>query len=199
MITSLEQKSFLSEILDWEPIPEDKLIYFRERLKHKLHAAILDAFLERSKGRDLKQSDLAARIHRKRAQITRWFSSASNLTLDSISDLMVGLGMDFDGFPFTPIEKTVEVAEREARNAEEEARIKNISDNLIKCLFPSLVAQTRQITLAIPQEKEQESSTVSIGQLASPPTGEAHAFQISERRRTGENRRFLFGEGEHYA
>jgi transcriptional regulator with XRE-family HTH domain len=121
---SANQISFLSEILEWKAIPEDKLVYFRERLRHKLHAVILDAFLARSKERDLKQSDLAVRIHRKRAQITRWLSSESNLTLDSVSDLMVGLGMDFDSFPFSPIEKTITLAKRDkklAENAQTEA------------------------------------------------------------------------------
>lgn len=105
MITS-RQREFLSEILEGKPIPEDKLVYFRERLRDRLHSAILAAFQERAK-KGFKQSDLAERIHKKRAQITRWFSTTSNLTLDSVSDLMVGLGMDFDAFPFTPIEKTV--------------------------------------------------------------------------------------------
>jgi transcriptional regulator with XRE-family HTH domain len=105
MITS-QQKEFLSEILEGKPVPEDKLVYFRERLRDRLHSAILAAFRKRAE-RGFKQSDLADRIHKKRAQITRWFSTSSNLTLDSISDLMVGLGMDFDGFPFTPIEKTI--------------------------------------------------------------------------------------------
>lgn len=106
MIT-FRQKRFLSEILEWKPIPEDKLIYFRERLRGRLHSAILRAYVARSKERGLKRKDLAARIHRTQAQITRWLSTASNLTLDSISDLMVGLAMDFDEFPFTRIEETI--------------------------------------------------------------------------------------------
>jgi transcriptional regulator with XRE-family HTH domain len=105
MLTS-QQKDFLSEILGGTPIPEDKLVYFRERLRDRLHSAILAAFEQRAK-KGFKQSDLAERINKKRAQIARWLSTTSNLTLDSISDLMVGLGMDFDEFPFTPIEKIV--------------------------------------------------------------------------------------------
>jgi len=109
---SAQQKSFLAEILEDRPIPEVTLIYFRERFRDKLHSAILEAFLIRAQEKDLKQQDLAARIHRTKAQISRWFNAPSNLTLDSISDLMVGLAMDFDAFPFTPIEETVALAER---------------------------------------------------------------------------------------
>lgn len=115
MTTSQEQMSFLSEILEWTPIPEDKLVYFRERLRNRLHSVIIEAFVKRAEQRGLKQSDLANRIHRTRTQITRWFSTASNLTLDSISDLMVGLAVDFDDFPFTPIEETIS-PEVEAQN-----------------------------------------------------------------------------------
>jgi len=106
-VTTSQQMSFLSEVLEQKPIPEDTLVYFRERMRDRLHSAILEAFLRRSAEKGLKQKDLADRIHRTRAQITRWFSTPTNLTLDSISDLMVGLGMDFDAFPFTPIEQTV--------------------------------------------------------------------------------------------
>jgi transcriptional regulator with XRE-family HTH domain len=104
---SPQQKSFLAEILEDRPIPEATLIYFRERFRDKLHSAILEAFLTRAQEKNLKQQDLAARIHRTKGQISRWFNTPSNLTLDSISDLMVGLGMDFDDFPYTPIEETL--------------------------------------------------------------------------------------------
>jgi hypothetical protein len=106
-VTTSRQMEFLSEILEWKPVPEDTLVYFQERLRYRLHSAILDAFTRRAKERGIKQKDLAVRIHRSSVQINRWLSTASNLTLDSISDLMVGLGMDFDEFPFTPIENTI--------------------------------------------------------------------------------------------
>lgn len=105
MITS-RQRQFYSEIIDGRPIPEEKLLYFRERLRDRLHSAILGAFQRRAE-KGFKQSDLAERIHKKRAQIARWLGSPSNLTLDSISDLMIGLGMDFDEFRFTPIEEAI--------------------------------------------------------------------------------------------
>jgi transcriptional regulator with XRE-family HTH domain len=116
-MTTSAQMEFLSEILEWEPIPHDTLVYFRERLRRRLHSAVLDAFAKRSNERELTQKELAIRTHRSRVVINRWLSTASNLTLDSISDLMVGLGMDFDAFPFTPIENTV-AAKEEARRAE---------------------------------------------------------------------------------
>ena len=107
MTISAQPKSLLSEILEGKPIPEATLIYFRERFRDRLHSAILEAFLIRSQEKNLKRQDLAARIHRTKGQISRWFSAPSNITLDSISDLMAGMGMDFDEFKYTPIEKTL--------------------------------------------------------------------------------------------
>lgn len=122
MITS-HQRQFLSPILDWKPIPRDTLTYFQERLHRSLHSAILDAFKIRFMERGLTQKELARRIHKSPVTVNRWLSTASNLTLDSISDLMVGLGMDFDEFPFTPIEKTIVTAEQEQQQAEKLAAL----------------------------------------------------------------------------
>jgi len=108
--TGKRPNPLLSEILEWEPIPEEKLVYLRERLRDRLYTTIMKAFLRRVElKKDFKQSDLAIRIHRTQAQIARWFSGASNLTIDSISDLLAGVAMDIDDFPITPIEKTVQV------------------------------------------------------------------------------------------
>jgi transcriptional regulator with XRE-family HTH domain len=121
-MTTSGQMEFLSEILEWKPIPQDTMVYFSERLRHRLHAAILDAFSYRAQEKGFKQADLARRIHKTRAQIGRWLSTQSNLTLDSISDLMVGLGMDFDAFPFTPIENTVVAKEEKCAGRETKFR-----------------------------------------------------------------------------
>src|SRR5580658_1068046 len=133
-MTTSGQMEFLSEILEWKPIPPDTLVYFRERLRHRLYVAILDAFAPRVKERSLKQADLAIRIHRKRAQIARWLSTQNNLTLDSISDLMVGLGMDFDAFPFTPIEKTITAGNHQvsSKKADSGNALKKALDNKLE-------------------------------------------------------------------
>jgi hypothetical protein len=109
MITT-RQRQFLTPILEWEILPIHTLIYFEEQLRRRLHSVILDAFKRRAKERGLTQKQLARRIHRSPVTVNRWLSTSSNLTLDSIAVLMVGLGMDFDEFPFTPIEKTVRPA-----------------------------------------------------------------------------------------
>ena len=99
MITS-QQTAILSEIQE-TPIPTSVLTYFRDRLKDRLHALILGAFLKQSEENKLTQKELAERIGRDKAQINRWLSTASNWTLDTISDLMVGMRIDLDDPSFT--------------------------------------------------------------------------------------------------
>src|SRR5271163_4675393 len=94
-MTTSRQAQFLSPILEWKTLPQDTLVYFEETLRRRLHSAILDAFKRRVLERGLTQKELAKRIHKSPVTVNRWLSTASNLTLDSISDLMVGLGMDF--------------------------------------------------------------------------------------------------------
>lgn len=86
-----QTSSFLKEIIADEVIPEGKLAYFRERQKGRLYDFILKQFLEKEREAHFTKADLARRINKSPAQITRWFSSPSNWTLDTISDLMLGV------------------------------------------------------------------------------------------------------------
>jgi transcriptional regulator with XRE-family HTH domain len=157
---------FLSEILKWEPIPQDTIVYFRERLRHRLHSAILDAFTRREKERGLKQKELAARIHKSSVQINRWLSTASNLTLDSISDLMVGLGMDFDTFPFTPVEKTITATEQQVSS--ERVHLGKMLEKA-QTRFEGISARRYWEKMALSSRPSERSSGPSATALAPPP------------------------------
>jgi hypothetical protein len=75
---------------DGPPIPPAKLAYFQERLRGRIFDFILGIFLdEQEKG--LTQAKLARRIGRKADVVNRWLGTPSNLTIDSISDLLVGI------------------------------------------------------------------------------------------------------------
>ncbi|HVA68379.1 MAG TPA: helix-turn-helix transcriptional regulator [Candidatus Binataceae bacterium] len=112
MITS-QQMSMLFD-LRRKPIPVGTLAYFRARLKDRFHALILDAFLKQVKEAKLNQKELAARIGRDTAQINRWLGEASNWTLDTISDLMVGMGVDIDDPSFTSFADLAAPAQKSA-------------------------------------------------------------------------------------
>jgi hypothetical protein len=84
--------SFLAEILDEkEKIPQHKLVYFRTRVRHRIYDLVVREFLRWQKDSGLTKKDLARRIDRQAAQITRWLSYPGNWTLDTVSDLLLAM------------------------------------------------------------------------------------------------------------
>lgn len=112
MTTSATQ-DFLSEIVEGKTISGSKLAYFQARLNSRVHQLLLKLFRRLEEEQDFTRRELASRIGRKPEQITRWLSYPGNLTLDTISDLLVGMGCEMDISPrelsegkSAPIEKT---------------------------------------------------------------------------------------------
>jgi hypothetical protein len=95
MITS-RAASFFDELAAGHvgpPIPEEKLVYFRTRARNRLFHFILSKFVaEQEKG--LTKAALARRIGKSPEVINRWLGSPSNLTADSISDLLIGISAE---------------------------------------------------------------------------------------------------------
>lgn len=89
-----------------EPIPMAKIAYFRQRLKNRIHQLVLREF-RRFERQGLSRSELARRIHRRPEQITRWLGNPSNWTLDTLSDLMIGMGGEPDLYFVAPGERLV--------------------------------------------------------------------------------------------
>lgn len=75
-------------------VPPGTLAYFRQRLRNRLHQIVLREFVKREKARTLNRSDLAFRIDRKKEQLTRWLGAPGNWTLDTVSDLLIGMGLE---------------------------------------------------------------------------------------------------------
>jgi hypothetical protein len=84
------QAGFLSEILAGGKISKGILVYFRERLKNRLHQFILREFTSKQK-EGLTQADVARMLCRRPEQIHRWLGSPSNLTTDTLSDLLLAI------------------------------------------------------------------------------------------------------------
>ena len=88
---------FLSEttqVKERTQIPEEKLMYFRARLSTRIHALILNRFRALEDKFGYKKSDLAHRINKDAALITRWLSGPGNLELSSVSDLLLAMGLE---------------------------------------------------------------------------------------------------------
>jgi hypothetical protein len=92
-MTTSQTQSFLTEILDGNPIPLNKLEYFRARLRSRLHQLVLGEFL-RQEDKGLHQAELARRINRKPEVINRLLGAPGNWTLNTISDLLLGMGAE---------------------------------------------------------------------------------------------------------
>jgi hypothetical protein len=87
------QTQFLNELAaghDGPPIPPAKRAYFQERLRGRMFDFLLGRFLT-EKENGLNQAKLARRIGKPPEVINRWLGSPGNLTLDTISDLLIGI------------------------------------------------------------------------------------------------------------
>jgi hypothetical protein len=66
--------------------------YFRARLRNRLYNFIVSKYLAREKAGTLSQAALARRIRRRPEVINRYLSTPGNWTLDTVSDLLLGIG-----------------------------------------------------------------------------------------------------------
>lgn len=94
VITS--QTPFLTELAaghSGPPIPLGKRAYFQQRLRIRIFNFLLEKFVQ-AQPRGLNKNILAKRIGRPPEVINRWLGAPSNLTLDSISDLLLGIASE---------------------------------------------------------------------------------------------------------
>lgn len=75
-------------------IPVAMLAYFRGRLGNKIHELVLAEFAAQEREGKTSRAELARKIRRKPEQITRWLGSPGNWTLDTLSDLLLGMGLE---------------------------------------------------------------------------------------------------------
>jgi|ERR1700677_400274 hypothetical protein len=88
---AMPRTSFLSEILDGSPIPPEKRAYFQERLRGRLFDLIMRRFIEAAETSGLTQKGLAHRIGNRPDRVNRLLASPGNWTLDTLSDLLLGI------------------------------------------------------------------------------------------------------------
>lgn len=81
----------MSEILSGESIPVGKLAYFRSRLTNKIHELVLTEFARLERNNAISKAELARRIGKKPEQVTRWLGAPGNWTLETFSDLLLGM------------------------------------------------------------------------------------------------------------
>jgi transcriptional regulator with XRE-family HTH domain len=115
LMITLDRTSYLYEIENRQPIPLNKLAYFQSRLRYRLHDYIITKFKEMEKNEGLTRAELARRIGCKPELVTRRFGAPGNWTLDTISDLLIGIA----GEELEP--QSISVLDRTNRNTDEKS------------------------------------------------------------------------------
>ena len=77
-----------------EPLSVADIAYFRERLRNRVHDAVLSFFLAQSKDTGISKALVAKRLGKRPEQITRYLASPGNWTLDTVSDLLLALNAE---------------------------------------------------------------------------------------------------------
>ena len=78
------------------PIPKRDLFYYRQRMKNRVFTELASFFANEAAAHQLTKRLLAYRLQSDPASITRWLSAPSNLTLETISDLLLALDAEMD-------------------------------------------------------------------------------------------------------
>jgi len=84
----------LSEVEEGLPIPLSKRAYFQARLRNRLYHLIIEKFVAAEKINGLTRAELARRIERRPEVITRLLGSPGNWTLETVSDLLLGISAE---------------------------------------------------------------------------------------------------------
>jgi hypothetical protein len=80
--------------LDNAPIPIRTRAFYRARLRRVLHELVFREFRRREQAGQLNKAILARRLGKRPEQVTRWLGTPGNWTLDTVSDLLLGMGTD---------------------------------------------------------------------------------------------------------
>lgn len=77
-----------------EQIASDVRAYFQQRLENRVHQLLLTAFIDCEKAGRLQRKDLAKRSGKRPETITRVLGAPANHELDTISDILLGMGLE---------------------------------------------------------------------------------------------------------
>lgn len=93
---------------DVKSMGADDIVYYRERNRNKVYAAVVSLFSKLVDTERLTKREIAFRLGKEPAQITRWLSGPSNWTLDTVSDLLLAMGRELD-YKVVPVDSPREL------------------------------------------------------------------------------------------
>jgi hypothetical protein len=147
---SVSQNSVLTDLSHGHsgpPIPQSTLAYFQQRSRNRLFNFIIERF-EAAREGGLTKAQLARRIGRTPDQINRWLSSPSNLTVDTASDLLIGIAAEEISFSATsPLSATQHNYSRFSEISEEQRA--KASSKLFSDLPPNAAPQANSACMHV--------------------------------------------------
>jgi hypothetical protein len=78
------------------PLKRRDIAYYRQRQKNRVFTALAAFFADEARQGNVTKKELAIRLGRDPAQITRWLSAPSNFELDTLSDILLAMGAEMD-------------------------------------------------------------------------------------------------------
>ena len=95
-MTTYQTPSFLAELAAGHSgpmIPSPVRAYFQQRLRNRVFNYLISKFVT-AQGYGLNKAMLSRRIGSTPALVNRWLGAPSNLTLDTISDILLGISSE---------------------------------------------------------------------------------------------------------
>jgi len=150
------QTSILHEIAHGKPISLRTRLLYRRRLQNRFQRLLRRAFRDEQKRTGLTQKELAGRIDKDKSKLNQWLSIASNLTLETISDLLLGLSI-------TPIGDVIHEADQKTVPF----------DNALNSLNNRPESSPPLVQLAAIAARKQEEQPRGASTLLKPASGAA--------------------------
>ena len=157
------QTSILHEIAHGKPISLRTRLLYRRRLQNRFQRLLRRAFRDEQKRTGLTQKELAGRIDKDKSKLNQWLSIASNLTLETISDLLLGLGVDLADLSITPIGDVIHEADQKTVPF----------DNALNSLNNRPESSPPLVQLAAIAARKQEEQPRGASTLLKPASGAA--------------------------
>jgi DNA-binding phage protein len=121
-MTTSALPDLLTDILEEEPIPKDKLTYLITRSQLRLHDFILRRFaIAEDKGLD--QATIARRLGMSRARVSQQLGVPGNWTIESVTKLAAAMGgeIDYQWLPFPPSEAEMKLGTKSGEASPEQS------------------------------------------------------------------------------
>lgn len=85
-----------------EPLAKRDIYYYRRRFINRVFGSLAKFFAQEAEKHGATKSKIAKRLDVDPAQITRWLAHPSNLTLESISDILLALDAEAEPLDIVP-------------------------------------------------------------------------------------------------